>query len=159
MSKLTVIKKGNEHLRRVAKPVAVSDIASKPVQKLIVDMIETMKKENGVGIAAPQVDVNERVIIVEREGVPMAIVNPQLSALSFAKVESEEGCLSVPGVWGIVKRHRSLAWKGYDDKGKEIGGRATGFFAIVLQHEVDHLNGVLFVDKVERYIDSSDSRI
>ena len=100
-----------------------------------------------------------RVIIVEKDGEPMVIVNPELSDKSFAKVESEEGCLSVPGIWGVVKRHRSLTWKGLDENGKDIGGRATGFFAIVLQHEVDHLNGELFVDKVIRYVDTSDSRI
>ncbi|MEI7741087.1 MAG: peptide deformylase [bacterium] len=159
MPRLEVIKNPNPHLRRIATPVALDSITSKTNQKLVDDMILTMKKENGVGLAAVQVDVNQRLIVVLDDDEPLAIFNPELSNLSFAKVMSDEGCLSVPKVWGYVKRHRSLTWKGFDREGKAIGGRAAGFFAIVLQHEVDHLNGILFIDKVESYLETSNSQI
>lgn len=151
MSHLEVLHAPAPALRQPSKELAVPDIASERVQKLVKDMVETMKLEDGVGIAAPQVGVNERVIIVETGAGPEAFVNPIITRRSFTKVNSEEGCLSVPGVYGIVRRHKGVRVEAFDTDGKKVELDATGFPAIIFQHEIDHLDGVLFVDRVVRY--------
>ena len=151
MSHLSVLKDPTPSLRTPSVDVPVSDIGSPRLQELMANMVETMKLENGVGIAAPQVGVNERVIIVEGGRGPEAFVNPKIVAKSFGKVDSEEGCLSVPGVYGIVKRHKKVKVEAYDKTGVKRTMAVHGFPAIIFQHEIDHLDGVLFVDKVVKY--------
>ena len=157
--RLTVLKHPHDHLRRKALPMPLSDINKPETQKLIKDMFETMKAENGVGLAAAQVDMNVRLIVVDDGSGPQAYVNPVLTEKSWAKVASEEGCLSVPGVFGIVKRHRSVTYRAYDETGGQMEGKTTGLLAIILQHEIDHLDGMLFIDRVERFIKESESKI
>jgi len=159
LMKLAVLKNPDPLLRRKALPVEADFVVSKEAKDFVRDMKDTMRVENGVGLAATQVGVDKRVIIAENDGVAMAIFNPEIFNLSFAKVSSEEGCLSVPGIWGLVKRHRTVDWKGLDESGKAIGGRANGLFAIILQHEIDHLDGILFIDKTEKFIKESKSAI
>lgn len=160
MSKaMTVLHTPNKELRVVSTPVAANQVTSKEILGLIEDLKVTMKKENGIGIAAPQVGVHERVIIVDMKGKPTAFINPELTEKSFKLVDSEEGCLSVPGKWGIVKRHRSVKVKALDTQGNEVNFKAVGLQAVIFQHEIDHLDGILFIDRAEELSDVGSSRI
>ena len=139
----------NPELRIVSQPVADERILSADMQKLVKDLLETMVAENGVGIAAPQVGVHERVIIAETDEGPQAFFNPEITERSFKMVDSEEGCLSVPGKWGFVKRHRGVTVTATNAKGESVTMKADGLLSIIFQHEIDHLDGVLFIDRAE----------
>jgi peptide deformylase len=121
----------------------------KNMRELIADMKLTMEKKDGVGLAAPQIGNNIRMIVISTKDGPLAMINPVLKNLSFFKEWGEEGCLSVPGKYGQVKRHRSLKCEYLDDQGNKKAMQATGLMARILQHEVDHLDGVLFIDKAK----------
>lgn len=125
-------------------------IGSNEAKKLIKEMIETMKEKRGVGIAAPQINEGVQVIIVDAEGGPLALYNPKLLKTSKKKESGEEGCLSVAGVYGIVPRFTSVEAEAQNEKGEIIRIKAEGFFARVLQHEIDHINGVLFIDRATK---------
>lgn len=159
MSTLTVLKNPNPELRVVSQPVAVENISTPKMTKLIEDLIETMAVENGVGIAAPQVGVHERVIIVETPTAIRAFINPEITSRSIRLVASMEGCLSVPGISGIVKRHSSVKVKALTPEGKEILVKATGLTSIIFQHEIDHLDGILFIDKATQLNKDVTSRL
>jgi peptide deformylase len=112
-------------------------------------MIETMHQINGVGLAAPQVGVPLRVVVLQMpEEEPIALINPQVVKRSGER-EIAEGCLSIPGYAGELKRSLSVTVKGLDRKGKEVRIKATGLLAQALEHELDHLNGVLYIDHLE----------
>jgi peptide deformylase len=133
-------------LRQKAKRVPKVDGS---IQRLISDMIETMQQEHGVGLAAPQIGVPLRVVVLQMpEEEPLAIINPEMVKRSGER-EVTEGCLSVPGYYGEIKRSVSVTVKGLDRQGKAIRLRATGLMAQALEHELDHLNGVLYVDHVD----------
>jgi peptide deformylase len=127
------------------------------LQRLIDDMVETMREAPGVGLAAPQVNVSMRVIVVEfgdeeDEEIPaklFTIVNPEITRQSQETVMGIEGCLSIPGILGEVERSSSVTLKGFNRHGKPIRIKANGWLARIFQHEVDHLDGVLFVDRAE----------
>lgn len=160
MSKaLKVLCEPDKKLRLMSKSVAVDQIASGDMASMIADLIVTMQVENGVGIAAPQVGIQERVIIVDMHGTPTAFINPEITERSFKLVNSEEGCLSVPGKWGIVKRHRSVTVKALDATGQPVSFKAHGLISIIFQHEIDHLDGILFIDRAEKLTDVGQSRI
>ncbi|MCR4312544.1 MAG: peptide deformylase [Candidatus Uhrbacteria bacterium] len=146
----TVLHDPNPELRIVSQPVAAERILSTDMPKLIKDLLETMEEENGVGIAAPQIGVHERIIIAETDDGPRPFFNPEITERSFKMVESEEGCLSVPGKWGFVKRHRSVTVTAKDDKNEDVVIKAEGLLAIIFQHEIDHLDGILFIDRAEK---------
>ena len=134
-------------LKQKAKRVRTIDGS---IKKLIRDMIETMHSEPGrVGLAAPQIGVPLRVIVI---GIPeeedIAIINPEI-VRSRGERSIDEGCLSVPGYFGQIKRAESVTVKGRDQDGKEIRIKAEGLLAQVLEHEIDHLNGVLYLDHLE----------
>jgi len=133
-------------LRQKAKRVRTIDGS---VQKLIGDMIETMRAASGVGLAAPQIGVPLRVIVF---GIPeeedKVLINPEVVRRKGERLVNE-GCLSVPGYFGEIKRAESVTVKGRDQNGKEIRVKADGLLAQVLEHEIDHLNGVLYVDHLE----------
>lgn len=150
MSLLPVLQDPNVVLREIAAPFAVAEIGTPRVQELIDNMVQTMHASNGVGIAGPQVGVKERIIIVETGNGPEAFLNPEIISASPRMVNSEEGCLSIPGVFGIVKRHRAVTVRALDRHGREHTLQAKGLPAIIFQHEIDHLNGILFIDKVEK---------
>ena len=124
------------------------------IRRLVADMVETLADARGVGLAAPQVHEPLRLILVsipadrddnEHEAVPLtAIANPVLEPLGDEVALGIEGCLSIPGMRGVVPRLQRVRWRGLDLRGREIGGEAEGFHARVLQHEVDHLDGVLY---------------
>jgi peptide deformylase len=147
----TVLTNPNQELRKRSELVLEKEFGSTELQELINDLIDTMRVENGVGIAAPQIGVLKRVIIVDIGQGPQVYVNPVITHRSFKKIESEEGCLSVPGVYGIVKRHKKVTMKARALDGRAVVVKAEDFPAIVYQHETDHLNGILFIDKVSRY--------
>ena len=128
----------------------------KDLKKLAKDMIETMHATNGIGIAAPQVGVNARIFISAinsdtRKPKELVCVNPEVLYQSPEQVVAEEGCLSLPQKFGNVKRSSEIFVRFYDLKGKEQNLRLTGMDARVFLHELDHLNGVLFIDKLEKF--------
>ena len=133
-----------------AKPVA--DLADPEVQRLIDDMLATMADADGIGLAAPQVHEPLRIVVAlelrdraEREhAVAHVLVNPELTPLGEASELAFEGCLSIPSLRGRVPRHAGCGYRALDRRGREITGVATGLFARVLQHEVDHLDGILY---------------
>ncbi len=143
MAVLEIRKVGDPVLREKAKPVAR---ITKRHQKLLKDMIETMYAADGIGLAAPQVGVSERLIVVDIGEGPLALVNPEILAASGSDVD-REGCLSIPGVWGYVERFSRVTVQGLDEKGRPRRIEAEGLLARVLQHEIDHLDGILFTDK------------
>ncbi len=121
-----------------------------PLQKLVDEMNETMIHANGIGLAAPQIGKNIRLIIVKRgeEGSDYhAYANPVITFYSNAKTSIEEGCLSVPGTYGFVERATKVRFTYQDMEGHKHRQKATGMQAIILQHEVDHINGILIIDK------------
>ncbi len=145
-----VLHEPDDRLRVVSEVVDLARITTPEMTLLIQELKETMGKENGVGIAAPQIGVHDRVIIVETDGVPTAYINPVITERSFRMVDSEEGCLSVPGCWGVVKRHRSVSVKAFAESGEPVSLKAQGLLSIIFQHEIDHLDGILFIDRAEK---------
>ena len=134
---------GDPVLRMKAKPVAK---VTKRIAKLLKDMEETMYAADGVGLAAPQVGVSERLIVVDVGDGPIHLVNPVLESGEGVDVD-QEGCLSIPGVYGYVERYARVVVSGLDAKGRPIRVEGTGLMARALQHEIDHLDGILFTDK------------
>lgn len=135
-------------LRKKAKKVRVVDSL---IRQLMNDMLETMYAKNGIGLAANQVGVLKRIIVADlRDGKgPLRLVNPKVVSKSEELTKYTEECLSVPGFVGIVERHQKVVVQALDEKGKKIVITAAGLWAIVLQHEIDHLEGILYTDKVE----------
>lgn len=146
-------------LRRKAKPVTKFDT---DLQALIDDMIETMREAPGVGLAAPQINISQQLAVVEYaegkdeeddEDVPpkskklFVLINPEITKASEEKVIGVEGCLSIPGLLGEVERHESVQVKALNRHGVPVKLKADGWMARIFQHEVDHLNGVLFTDR------------
>ncbi len=146
-----VLTNPNTELRKKSKIVSRDEIQTKEMEALVEDLIETMRIENGVGIAAPQIGVLKRVIIIDTGDGAQAFINPKITSKSLSKVEGEEGCLSVPGVYGMVKRHKRITVQATLLNGDDVVIKADKFPAIVFQHEMDHLDGVLFIDHVTRY--------
>jgi peptide deformylase len=146
-------------LRRKAHTVTKFD---KNLQTLIDDMVETMREAPGVGLAAPQIGLSERIIVIEyfereedeeKEDAPKkvwAVLNPEIVKASEEKLMGVEGCLSIPGMVGEVERHAQIQIKGLNRHGKPMRIKANGWLARIFQHEIDHLNGVLFTDRATR---------
>lgn len=143
-----IVKYGEPVLRQVAKPVTR---INNETQLLVRRMIDTMRDANGLGLAAPQVGVSTRVIVydpLDKKGVRV-LINPVILSMSGEQWEPEEGCLSIPGLVGKVKRAQEIKIKGYDERNHPIVRRVSGLEARVIQHEVDHLDGILFIDRAE----------
>jgi len=146
-------------LRRKARAITKVD---KNLQTLIDDMVETMREAPGVGLAAPQIGLSERLIVVEyferaedeeKEDAPKkvwAVVNPEVIKASEDTLLGVEGCLSIPGLVGEVERHAAIQVRGLNRHGKPTKIKAEGWLARIFQHEIDHLNGVLFTDRATR---------
>lgn len=132
----------------------VPDYGSSEIQQLVVDMVDTMKAANGIGLAAPQVRVSLRVMVfylpearddVDHVGVPLTVlINPTVVPLCEDKVADFEGCLSVPGLRGRVSRYKKIEYSGINEKGESVCRIAEGWHARLVQHEFDHLNGILY---------------
>jgi peptide deformylase len=152
MTVRSVLRMGHPVLQQVAAPVERFDTAE--LRELVRDMDDTMRALDGAGIAAPQVGVSVRVVIFEvasnprypqAEAVPYTVlVNPELEPIGAEQEDGWEGCLSVPGLRGLVPRYRQLRYRGFDLEGRPIDRTVAGFHARVVQHEVDHLDGVLY---------------
>lgn len=155
-----IITPDNPVLRKKAHKVTSFD--DPKLQKLIDDMVETLGKAEGVGLAAPQVAAPIRLIVVrlpdddasreeygDQAGVLYVVINPEIVRTSDEIVEGMEACLSIPGYYGNVDRHVGVTVRGYDRKGKQIRIKAQDWLARVFQHEIDHLDGVLFIDKAK----------
>ena len=110
-------------------------------------MAKIMAKTDGVGLAAPQIGKNIRLAVINSKDGAFCIINPRITKKSFARELGQEGCLSIPGVFGKVKRHKKIVVTYFDQTGKKIRLAAQGMMARVLQHEIDHLDGILFIDK------------
>jgi peptide deformylase len=160
MAILKVARMGHPVLRAKARAVEQGEIKSSSMQRLIDDMIETMEEYRGVGLAAPQVHEGVRLFVAvlepgeqEEVGEPIALMNPEITPVTNDVVEDWEGCLSIPDIRGRVPRVRDIKVRAYDRKGERIEIQAHDFPARVIQHEMDHLDGVLFVDRM-RSLDS-----
>lgn len=159
MTVRTILKMGDPRLLRVAEPVR--DFSTPTLQELIADMFDTMHAANGAGLAAPQIGVNLQVVIFgfkqntrypDAPQVPETVlINPVLTPLSQQKEEGFEGCLSVPGLRGSVPRFTQLRYEGVDQFNQPIRRDVDGFHARVVQHEVDHLLGVLYPMRIEDF--------
>lgn len=128
--------------------VAREEITTKEFQDFLDKLTATMKVEDGIGIAAPQVGINKRVFIAHIKHKDMTFINPEIVKSSEATVETEEGCLSVPNVWGIVTRPKKVTIKAIDRHGRDMELDLKNIEAVIVQHEKDHLDGILFVDKM-----------
>jgi peptide deformylase len=159
MSILKVARMGHPVLRAVARPLEKAEIKGAIVQKLVDDMIETMIEYHGVGLAAPQVHERMRLFVAaldadednDRPAAPVVIINPEITVVGADVVEDWEGCLSIPDIRGRVPRAREIKVRAIDRKGDRIELRAHDFPARVIQHETDHLDGVLFVDRMRSF--------
>ncbi len=167
MALLKIARMGHPVLRQRAR--AVPDPADPEVQRLVADMVDTMIDAPGVGLAAPQVHVGWRVIVfrvppertateapadaADQAGGPppdrvTALINPEIVPLGDAKLVAPEGCLSIPGLRGLVPRFARIRYRGLSPEGRQIECEASGFHARVVQHEVDHLDGILYLDRM-----------
>jgi peptide deformylase len=146
-----IITDGHPTLRKVAKKVDPKEFDNPLFQQLIDDMFETMYHAPGVGLAAPQVNVSKRMFVIDVQDdahEPAVVINPKIE-LAEEEVELTEGCLSVPGYVGEITRFRRVAVSGFDRNGEKIRLEGEGLFAQCMQHEIDHLNGVLYIDKAK----------
>jgi peptide deformylase len=148
-----IITDGHPTLRKVAKRVDPAEIADPIFQQLIDDMFVTMYAAPGIGLAAPQVNVSKRLFTVDLQDEnedhgPLVVINPKFAGAE-GEIEATEGCLSVPGMVGEITRFEKLVCTGLDRFGKKIELQAEGWFARCLQHEMDHLDGILYIDKAK----------
>lgn len=152
MALRNVLKSNEPTLREISKEVSKFD---KRLEQLIDDLKETMLHENGVGLAAPQVGVLKRVCVISKDGKEFfELVNPVIESAEGEQIFTE-GCLSIPGVQGDVKRPQKITVSYFDRKGNKNKIIAEGFLAVIFCHEIDHLDGILFIDKIERQSNSN----
>ena len=151
MAKLKILKIGDPTLRKISRPV---EAITPRILTLLDDMIDTMRYADGVGLAAPQVGVLRRVVVIEtpNEGL-IELINPKIIAYS-GEQESEEGCLSVPGRWGIVKRPMHVTVRAMNRKGEIVDITGSGLLARAFCHELDHLDGKLYIDVATEMINN-----
>ena len=143
MAKLKILKIGDDTLRKVCRPV---DNITPRILRLLDDMVETMRAADGVGLAAPQIGVLRRIVVIETpDSGLIELINPKIIAYS-GEQESEEGCLSVPGRWGVTKRPMHVTVRALNRKGETVDITGSGLLAKAFCHELDHLDGKLYVD-------------
>ena len=150
MALLPILEFPDPRLRTVAKPVTVFD---ESLQTLVKDMTETMYAAEGIGLAASQVDVHKRVLVIdvsEEKDSPRTFINPTFEVIEQELQDYDEGCLSVPGFYETISRPRRVLIKAQDETGESFELEADGILAICIQHEIDHLEGKLFVDYISK---------
>ncbi len=157
MAECRVLRMGDPDLFKVSEPVDAFDTAG--LHELIQDLWDTMAAEGGIGIAAPQIGVPQQVVVFgleESERYPEAppipptvLINPEIEPVGDERVDGWEGCLSVPGMRGVVARHYRIRYSGYDAKGERFEREVEDFHARVVQHECDHLDGILYPMRIE----------
>ncbi len=159
-SLLKVAQLGNPILRQIAQPLTQEELADPKTQFFIDSMIASMPEYSAAGFAAPQFHLSKKIIAIEgtennprypeRGSIPKTIlINPEIKKFSDEIKAGTEGCISVKGLWGEVKRSTAITVEGWTREGKEVTIDAEGFYAVVLQHEIDHLYGTLFIDRME----------
>jgi peptide deformylase len=141
-----IVMLGEPVLRQKAKKIHHFDAST---QRLVDDLMDTLGEAHGVGLAAPQIGVPLRAFVSNVEDKWRVLINPEIIAASDDQIEADEGCLSIPGWWGPVKRHAKVTVRALNQKGKPIKVKAEELEARCFQHEIDHLDGVLFVDRME----------
>jgi peptide deformylase len=154
---VTILQTGDPILRQVAKPVALEEITSAKIKKVLKDMSTTLATcDDGVAIAAPQIGVSLRIFLIasrvlnaedESETKELVFINPKIIKTSSKKVVLDEGCLSVRWIYGQIKRAEKVTVEAYDEKGHKFTRNGSGLMAQIFQHEIDHLNGILFTDQ------------
>jgi peptide deformylase len=144
---LAILKNPHPLLRKRINEVKETQFGSAEILELVKSMKETLKQAQGAGLAANQIGKDWRLFIADVEGKFYAVANPEIIKISPKTVLMEEGCLSVPGTWGVVERAESIEIQGRNQFGKKIKIKARGLLARVFQHEIDHLDGILFIDK------------
>ena len=147
MAILKIARMGHPVLLREAE--AVPDPTAPDIRRLIGDMIETMLDAGGLGLAAPQVHVPLRLFVCRSGPGAFTLVNPEIEPLGEERESAWEGCLSIPGLRGCVPRARRILWRGLDAEGRPVQGEAEGLLARVMQHETDHLDGILYPMRME----------
>ncbi len=153
MAKLQIRKLGDEALRKNCRPV---EAITPRILTLLDDMVETMRAANGCGLAAPQVGILRRIVVIEVEpGEVYELINPKIIAYS-GEQEGQEGCLSVPGQWGIVKRPMNVTVRALNRHGETVEITGTELLARCFCHELDHLEGTLYIDKASSMCDDED---
>lgn len=140
-----ILKIPDDRLRQVARPIVK---VSKRHKVLAANMIKIMRDAHGVGLAGPQIGVLERIVVICPDEKPIVLINPVIEEQSGSQ-KDEEGCLSIPALYGHVERSDSVVVSALDIKGNAVRYEMTGYAARVIQHEVDHLDGILFIDKVD----------
>lgn len=144
---LKILINPNKTLREKSEPVTENEIITEELQEFCDNLHETMIKKDGIGLASPQVGKNIRLITVSTKNGPIFLFNPKITGKSWLREWGEEGCLSVPLTFGDVRRHLRVTCVFHNRQGKEDKIKASGLLARVIQHEIDHLDGVLFIDK------------
>ena len=144
---LKILTQPNPILRKKSIDISAEVIKGRELRSLVSSMAKTMVKTDGVGLAAPQIGKNIRLIVINSKDGVFCLINPKFTKKSWARELAQEGCLSIPGVFGKVKRHKKVSLTYYNQEGKKIKLTAVGMMARVLQHEIDHLDGILFIDK------------
>lgn len=147
---LDILLNPNPILRKKSEEIDVKKVENGDYKNLCADMVITMLKKDGVGLAAPQIGKNIRIITVNTKDGVICFFNPKLSKKSWLKEWGEEGCLSVPNTFGKVQRHKKVTCEFIDQNGNKKTMEASGLMARILQHEIDHLDGVLFIDKAKK---------
>lgn len=143
-------------LRQKSRELKTEELQKKEIQQLILDMDKTMKEKDGVGLAAPQVGHSLRLIVINTQEGSMVLVNPKILKKSWRKEIMEEGCLSLPKIFGLVKRYYTIRLTALNKDGKKVEFSAQGMLARVLQHEIDHLDGIMFIDKAKKITEGKD---
>jgi peptide deformylase len=146
---LDIIINPNPILRKKSEEIKIEDLNNKDLQELMENMAPTMLEKDGVGLAAPQVGKNIRLIVINTKDGVQHFINPKIIKKSILKEWGEEGCLSVPHVFGMVKRSKKVYCEYFNIKGEKKSIEAYGLMARILQHEIDHLDGILFIDKAK----------
>ncbi len=152
--KLNIITYPHKLLR--TKLDKVQNFKNPELNQIIKEMTYLMLKYDGIGLAGNQTGINKRIIVVNDRGTPRAYINPQIKRKSFFKQKIEEGCISFPEIMGYVSRSKSIILEYYDQKGKKYQTKTSGLYATVFQHEIDHINGIIFTDKIKKFTQGKD---
>ena len=152
MAKLKILKIGDDTLRKVCRPV---EKITPRTLTLLDDMVDTMRAANGAGLAAPQVGILRRIAVVETDEGLFELINPKIIAYS-GEQESEEGCLSIPGRYGVTRRPMHVTVRAINRKGETVDINASGFLAKAFCHELDHLDGKLYIDRAIKVVSEAD---
>jgi len=154
MENLELLPTEAKSLRERSRELEVAEVTKPEFQEYLDALIVKMHAANGVGLASPQIGKNIRCVVIQPDPyvAPEILINPVITKKSEALLESEEGCLSVPGIYGLVKRHKKISVQALNRHGRRIEFDAKNFDAFVIQHEIDHLDGILFIDKADEKV-------